>query len=178
MSIGLDVKLQVSGLKELQRKIDYIKKISTIRTDSKFQKFIQDKFLETVNKISRENLFSGELTEEYISNNKIRTFSEGFVLYNDTVVETDTEGYGGVFSIALAFEYGTGLVGQENPKVGAWEYNVNQHENGWYYFKDGTFNFTRGMQGFEIYRLTQEEIKKQLPKWVDEYGNRTGGASQ
>lgn len=178
MAIGLRTSVKVDDIKKLKEYVEYVKKFSTIKSDKNFQKFLQEKFLETVNSVATANLPSGELTQLYISNNKIEEISSGFILYNDTYVEIETEGYGGKFSIALAFEYGTGLVGQENPKVGAWQYNVNQHEKGWNYFQDGQFYFTRGMQGYEIYRYTLEEIKKNLKKWVQEYEpKKDGGVS-
>ena len=178
MATGLNPKVEVKGLDKLEKYIEYVKKFSTMRSDRQFQKYMQNKFLETVNKITLERASGGELTNSYIDNNKIRELDDGFVLYNDTYVETDTEGYGGQFCIALAFEYGTGLVGQENAKPGAWQYNVNQHEKGWYYYKDGTFHFTRGFEGYEIYRFTLEEIKNKLMTWVNEYDRKNGGVSQ
>lgn len=175
--VGLKVKTKVKGLDKLKNYIEFVQKFATLKTDKKFQKYIQDKFLETVNRISLERLTGGEMTQIYIENNKIRELDDGFVLYNDTSVETESEGYDGQFCIALAFEYGTGIVGQNNPKVGAWSYNVNQHEKGWTYFKDGIFHFTRGFAGFEIYRFTLEEIKNNLENWIMEY-NKDGGVSQ
>lgn len=177
MSIGLKVNVKVSGLDKLEKDIKFLEKYSRISTDSKFQKYIQQKFLDTVNEMSARLLVGGELTSEYISNNKIRPLEDGFILYNDAFVETDSEGYGGKFCIALAFEYGTGLVGQENPKEGAWQYNVKGHTKGWNYFKDGQFIFTRGMQGYEIYRFTKEEINKRKYDWVKSYIEENGGVS-
>jgi hypothetical protein len=178
MPIGLKASLKVDSYEKLKNYIEYVQKCADIRTNRGFQTFIQDKFLETVKTISAMNLPSNELTLQYIENNKIREVDDGFILYNDTIVETESEGYNGVFSIALAFEYGTGLVGQENAVEGAWAYNVNQHEKGWTFYKDGTFHFTRGMKGFEIYRLTRIEIEKNLLKWLNEYKKKDGGASQ
>ena len=172
--MSLNIKTNIDGLKEFEKYIEFVEKISFLQTDKKFQKYIQDKFLETVNRISIERLPEGNLKQEYIQHNQIRETDSGFVLFNDTTVATvGGGGYGGkfigTFSIALAFEYGTGIVGQENPKQGAWEYNINNHENGWYYFKDGSFHFTRGMEGQEIYRFTLEKIKEQLPNWIRDY---------
>ena len=192
MAMGLKVTPNIDSLKKFQEYIDYVKKFSTLSYDREFQKYIQNKFLETVNKISLERLSGGTMSQEYISNNKIRELDDGFVLYNDTTVDTDSEGYDGTFCIALAFEYGTGIIGQNNPREGAWQYNVKGHTDGWWYpsnwddpnpikwvDKDGNIRaFTRGMQGYEIYRYTQEEIKKQLTNWIKEYKKKDGGASQ
>lgn len=177
MANGLQVKLEVKTLNKLKNHIEYIKLYNSLGTDKGFEKYMQDKFLETVNKISVRDLPESELSIVYIGNNKIRPFEGGFELYNDTYVDTESEGYDGKFSIALAFEYGTGLVGMENPKENAWQYNVNQHEKGWTYFKDGEFHFTRGFEGFEIYRKTKEEIENNLLKWVKQYKKKDGGVS-
>ena len=189
MSIGLKIKTEVDDLEKLKQYIEYVKKFSTIKSDKDFQNFIQNKFLETVNEMSNKLLPNGDLSLKYIQNNKIRPIEDGFVLYNDTYVETDSEGYGGKFSIALAFEYGTGIVGQNNPKIGAWAYNIKGHIDGWWYptnesdpnpykwvDKDGGLHaFTRGFEGYEVYRYTLEEIKKQLPNWVKQYKKPNGG---
>ena len=37
------------------------------------------------------------------------------------------EDYPNGFSIALAFEYGVGIVGQTNPVPNAWEYNLKDY---------------------------------------------------
>lgn len=167
--MSLNIRTNIDGLKEFEKYIEFVEKISFLQTDKKFQRYIQDKFLETVNRISIERLPEGNLKQEYIQHNQIRETDTGFILYNDTTVSTENENYDGEFSIALAFEYGTGIVGQENPKLGAWDYNINNHEKGWIYFKDGSFHFTRGMEGQEIYRYTLEEIKRELPNWIRNY---------
>lgn len=178
MSIGLNPKVNVKGLKELKEYIEFVKKFSTMKTDRQFQKYIQNKFLETVNRIASDRLSGGILSQEYISNNKIREFDDGFILYNDTMVATESEGYDGQFSIALAFEYGTGIVGQNHPKANAWAYNINQHEKGWIYYADGSYHFTQGFEGFEIYRFTKEEVERNLNDWVMKYKKADGGVSQ
>ena len=82
------------------------------------------------------------------------------------------------FSIALAFEYGTGLIGQGNPKIGAWQYNVKGHEKGWVFSRYGRFTFTRGYAGFEIYRYTAEAIKENLKQWIMDYIPKSGGIKE
>ena len=92
-----------SSASSLKNYIEYVQKCADIKTDRGFQTFIQNKFLETVKNISLMNLPSNDLTLQYIENNKIREVDDGFILYNDTIVETESEGYNGKFSIALAF---------------------------------------------------------------------------
>lgn len=184
----LKVSCEIKGLKELESKIEYIKRLSQMKTDKSFQKFIQDKVMQALNKVMEERLTddttNSEYIEEYKLRNKIREEEDGFVLYNDftipailTTKSNAIRDYSEGFSIALAFEYGVGIVGQENPVEGAWEYNVNDYEKGWYYkAMDGQVIFTQGYKGMQIYRYTRIEVERELPKWVKEYFD--GGGSK
>lgn len=164
------IKVEMKGLDKLDKHIDYVNKMLKMKTDEKFQKFIQDKCMQTLKKVMNERLtFFGQTVENYKANNFIQEEPDGFIIYNHTMVETNSEGYGGEFSIALAFEYGTGIVGAENPKENAWAYNINGHKSRWVYFKNEQFWWTKGYEGFEIYRYTAIEIEKNLSKWVNEY---------
>lgn len=47
-------------------------------------------------------------------------------------------------------EFGTGIVGSDNPHpeagLGNWKYDTNSHgEKGWFYFKGGEWHWTKGM---------------------------------
>lgn len=184
----LKVSCEVTGLKELENKIEYIKRLSQMKVDKSFQKFIQEKVMQTLNKVMSERLTdettNSEYIEEYKLRNKIREEEDGFVLYNDftipailTTQSNKIRDYSQGFSIALAFEYGVGIVGQENPVEGAWEYNVNNYEKGWYYkTMNGEVLFTDGYKGMQIYRYTKIEVENNMPRWVKEYFE--GGASK
>lgn len=177
----LKIDINVQGLSKLQKHIEFVEKIMKMKTDKSFQKFIQDKVLETVKKVSNERLVGGttddEYIEEYKSRHKIREVENGFVLYNDTVLPTSmlpispntAMNYPNGFSIALAFEYGIGIIGENDAKVGAWNYNVNDWNFAWHYTKNGTTYSTYGYSGFEIYRYTAIEIENKLKDWVNEY---------
>ena len=184
----LKVSCEIKGLKELESKIEYTKRLLQMKVDKSFQKFIQNKVIQALNKVMQERLTSettnNEYIEEYKLRNKIREEEDGFVLYNDFTIPAilssrgnATRDYSEGFSIALAFEYGVGIVGQDNPVEGAWEYNINNYEKGWYY-KDmnGEVIFTQGYKGMQIYGYTKIEVENNLPKWVEEYFN--GGASK
>lgn len=165
--------ITISNLDALDKQIQYVQKMEKMKTDEKFQKFIQEKCMQTLKKVMNERLtFSGQTVDNYKANNFIQEEPDGFIIYNHTMVETNSEGYGGEFSIALAFEYGTGIVGAENPKENAWAYNINGHKSRWVYFKNEQFWWTKGYEGFEIYRYTTIEIQKKLNSWVNEYFNK------
>lgn len=202
-TVGLSVKVETSNLNSLKSKIDYLKKLVKMKTDKTFQEYIQRKCLDTVNKVANERIYlhnttNTDMRQEYLRNNKIRddNISGGFIIYNDTFVSVDNPSYpNGRFSIAMAFEYGTGIIGEENPVIGAWDYDVNgnlvydnetgEEIRGWWLnkYKNGSTPYvkeskngnavvTQGYQGMEIYRYSAEEIRKNLPKWVKEYFNK------
>ena len=176
----LKVSTNISGLKNLQSYIINIEKIASIKNSSEYTKFLQKKVMETLNQVMNERLggtTNDEFIEEYKLRNKIIDVDDGFILYNDFTIpatlstkSTKTRNYSSGFSIALAFEYGVGIVGKEKPKVGAWEYNINEYENGWYYKSStGEIIWTRGYEGLEIYRFTKDRIEKNMSSWFQEY---------
>lgn len=65
---------------------------------------------------------------------------------------------------AAFVEFGTGVVGQENPHpetgIANWKYDVNDHgEKGWFYFKDGEWHWTKGMPSRAFLFETGQELK-------------------
>lgn len=179
----LNIKIDTQGLEELQKYIKFVEQMAKMKTDKKFQKFIQQKVLETVNKITNERLVGGTTNDSAISlykeSNKIREYEEGFILYNDASITAnakDTSSYpNGEFSVALAFEYGVGIIGQNTPNNdGAWAYNVNNYNFGWWFKseEDDKYYETAGYMGFEIYRYTAIECQNKLKDWVKEYYDR------
>lgn len=179
--MSFDFTCEVNGLEKLKQHIEFVKKISSMKNDTKFQDFISDKCFKTLQRVTNERLIGGttndELIGEYSKNNKINKDDDGFVLYNDTVIEVDDPNYPNGFSIALAFEYGVGIVGEgtyNSDYFRPWEYNVNNYNFGWYFKKDGETQHTYGYMGFEIFRYTAEEINQNLNKWVEEYYKKIG----
>ena len=185
--MSLKVSKEIKGIDKLQKQIDYVNKMLRMKTDKSFQKYIQERVLETVTQVAEQRLSMIETTndewiEEYQNHHKIRETESGFELYNDFTVPANMLSisenksyrkneitYDEGFNIALAFEYGVGIVGQQNPKEGAWEYNVNNHENEWWYSKYGVSYKTSGYEGAEVYRYTAIEVEKRLRTWVNIY---------
>lgn len=186
----LKVKCEVKGLDKLNTTIEYLKRLMQMKTDKLFQKFIQDKVMATVQQVTRDRLIGGTTNDEeivaYIKNHKIREEEEdGFVLYNDTKIPADkyntlpfdTSGYPeGMFNVALAFEYGTGIV--DTSSISRSE-SHRRMGNEWYLpkkvFGESGISYS-GYDGFGIYKYTKIEVEKNLPIWVREYFN--GGASK
>jgi len=181
----LDTQINIQGLKGLQNHIDFVDKMLSMKTDGNFQKYIQDKVLEIAHKVTDERLIGGTTNDDaielYKSNHKIREEEQGFILYNDTQIPAEVNGVqnnienypNGMFNVALAFEYGVGIIGQNTPSNdGAWAYNIQGYNFGWILPQavSGEVGIqTAGYMGFEIYRYIAIEVEKQLKKWVEEY---------
>ena len=73
-------------------------------------------------------------------------------------------------------EFGTGIVGSENPHVdealknAKWVYDVNKHgEKGWIYpKKDGTFGWTKGQPAQKKFYNAAQRAREALPKIAKE----------
>lgn len=73
---------------------------------------------------------------------------------------------------AMFKEYGTGIVGSQNPHVAealeqaGWKYDVNQHgEKGWVYPKgDGTFAWTKGQPASKKFWEALQNVEKMFPE--------------
>lgn len=176
----LKIETNVTGLKDLDKHIKYVNKLIKMKSDKKFQKYIQEKCMETLNKIMDERLLGGTTNDDAISlyreSNHIQEEADGFIIYNNAKIPAnakDTSTYpNGQFSIALAFEYGVGIIGQNTPDPNnhAWAYNLKGYNFGWYFKgNDGNVHLTGGYMGFEIYRHTADRITQNLKKWVNEY---------
>lgn len=176
----LNTKVQVTNLSGLQKHIEFVNQMLSMKTDKNFQEFIKNKVLELANKVTNERLVGGTTNDDaiaaYKANHKVRDYDEGFILYNDTTIPAnakDASGYlNGEFPVALAFEYGVGIVGQENSNSeNAWQYDINNYgQSGWVFvLADGTWERTRGYAGFEIYRNIAIEVNSNIKDWVHEY---------
>ena len=69
-------------------------------------------------------------------------------------------------------EYGTGIVGSQNPHVAealasmGWKYDVNQHgEKGWFYPKeDGTYGWTKGLPASKKFWQALQRAEEMFPE--------------
>lgn len=190
----LSISTNVQGLEKLQNELARIEKIVKLQNDKamlnerlaqEMVKIVRNVAIQRLSLVSTSN---EEYKNMYLSNNKYRIDGNKIIIYNDLCIVSPkskvSDEY--IFCIALAFEYGTGVIGKENPKVGAWAYDVNKDKNrafidgkqleGWWIpveqaggvptlatSKSGKAVVVQGYEGMEIYRFAQEEIIKQLP---------------
>lgn len=178
----------VDSIKKIDDHINLLKRIQNLKEDKDFREYIMKKSMETLNKVMNERLISGSTTNDdsiqlYMSSNHIEETDDGFIIYNNAKIPANVKGIqnnvenypNGEFSVALAFEYGVGLVGIKTGNQKAWQYNVKNYNFGWYLPKDvlGESGIRyMGYEGFEIYRFTAIEIETQISKWVKDYYRR------
>lgn len=80
-------------------------------------------------------------------------------------------------------EMGTGITGANNPHPNpdgsfqSWKYDVNEHgEKGWIYPKsDGTFGWTKGLPSKHMFYNAFNDIKRELPNYINVEINKTVG---
>lgn len=176
----LQITANIQGLKELDKHIKIVEKFMSLKNDKNLNKYLQEKTLEVLNKVMNARLSGGTTNDDAISlyknSNHIEETNDGFVLYNDCSIPANTKNSSnypnGQFSIALAFEYGVGIIGQNTDveRFIPWEYNINNYNFGWFFkSSDGKYHQTGGYQGFEIYRYTADEVEKNINQWVKEF---------
>lgn len=175
---------EITDLNLLENLINFLKNYIN---DKGFHKFLQEKVLKTLEKVMNERFGTNNTTNDdsielYKSSNHIEETNDGFILYNDAQIPANTiypfNYPNGMFNIALAFEYGVGIVGEgtyTNDKFTPWEYNINHYNFGWYYTdNEGVRHHTYGYMGYEIYRFTAIEIENNLFNWYIEYMKKVG----
>jgi len=173
----IKTKVTVEGLDDLKKYIELVNKIASTnhielanflcRKTQRALKKVMDQRLSPVTSGAEKNT-NLDYIEEYKKNNIPNIYADGsgFEITNSTT----SYDFEYPFSIALAFEYGVGIVGENNPVQGAWDYNVNDYMFGWTFEdKNGNAVSTYGYQGMEIYRYTKIEIEKNISKWLKEY---------
>lgn len=191
----LKIKISVDSLDKIQNYIDFVERIYDAQNDMGLQSFLKRKVLEAAKMITDKELVGGTSNDEeielYKNSHHIEDYKKGFILYNDAKISADkyntlpfdTSGYpDGEFSIALAFEYGVGVVGQGTYEEGyfkSWDYNnvtlsKSKHRQGdeWYLpasvYGESGYLYS-GYEGFEIYRKIAIFCEASLNEWAYEY---------
>ena len=195
----LRIELEIDSLEKLEKHIAYVNKFVALGKTKDFQDFIQKKCLETVKSYARKRLMgttNQEYYQEYIDTIFIRENDDpekGFEIVSNLVVEKPTTHHskGYRFSISMAFEYGTGIIGIGSADAPSnYRYNVNENYVnyndekvlGWWIpieksgdsviygtSRSGKAVITRGYEGMEIFRFASAEIMSQLPKWIKDF---------
>jgi len=186
----LSIKGTVDNLEGLKKYIEYIEKVQNMPTNLEFREYIKLRCIEALEKVMNERLggtTNDDSIEEYKKSNFVEDTKDGFILFNNAKIPANVKGIqndisnydNGMFNLALAFEYGVGIVGMATGNPNAWEYNVQNYNFGWYLPNEvaDRYNIPRGQEfagykGLEIYRYTAYEINSNLGKWIDEYYER------
>lgn len=181
--------LSIKNLSKIDDITRIAKELYQMQSSTEFIEYIKSKTKETLEQVMAQK-FSGSSTsndaeiEDYKKNNHFENIENGFILLNDTTIPADkynmlpfdTSGYkDGEFSIALAFEYGTGIYGSTNLKV--IKRTKNTRGDSWYlpknvYEESGVL--TNGYPAFGIYQEVEKIMNKNMDKWVQEYLKKRG----
>lgn len=164
--------------------IDDLEKLSDALGSKDFMNFIADKCILELNRISNEKLDGireDDVTyseiNKYRSNHKVDVGDDFVIISNDTMADlshlTDKTkaNYPEGLSIAKVIEFGTGVWGESNTEFD-WTVQQNPDRNydkGWYYERDGSLHWSKGMGGKFIYNELLETVRKNFGKWVNEY---------
>lgn len=198
----LKINSSVQNLDKLEQQIKRVDKLLELQKDqSLLCEKLATQMLKILNQVAKQRInliptSNDDLKGSYLNNNKYRIEGNTIILYNDLCVVSPASKISDeyTFCVALAFEYGTGVIGKENPKIGAWSYDVNSGRNrafingeqldGWWLpkekaggvkilaeSKNGNAVVVQGYEGMEIYRFAREEIVKQLPKIINDLLN-------
>lgn len=198
----LKISSSVQNLDKLEQQIKRVDKLLELQKDqSLLCEKLATQMLKILNQVAKQRInliptSNDDLKGSYLNNNKYRIEGNTIILYNDLCVVSPASKISDeyTFCVALAFEYGTGVIGKENPKIGAWSYDVNSGRNrafingeqldGWWLpkekaggvkilaeSKNGNAVVVQGYEGMEIYRFAREEIVKQLPKIINDLLN-------
>lgn len=167
----------VIGLDSTIMNIDMLAKLLT---SSELKKYLGQKCLEEVKKISSEKIIS--LNEDTLDNSRymmahqIKLTKDAIIIYNDSEINVSEKGWmENPYSISLAkiVEYGVGYTGSiySNPEAPNWEYDVNNHgSKGWYYIDSaGNKKWTNGFGGKYIYLTLAKKIEEKASDWINEY---------
>ena len=189
MGVTLDTKITIDKLEYLENYINFVDGMLKMQKDKNFQKYIKDKCKKMLEIVMNDKLSTGGTTNDadigtYIGSNHIIDVDNGFIMYNDAKVPADAVGVqndaskypDGMFNLALAFEYGVGIVGSSTNVPNAWDYNVNNYNFGWILPKKvaNTYGVPYGQEfagykGLQIYWETAVTIEASLSDWVLEY---------
>lgn len=174
----MNIDIKIENLKAIKKIISCV---DNIQSDS-YKKFIKQKVKDTLEDVMNRKLGSTYTTNEeaislYRQSNHFKDTKKGFIVYNDAIVDVPEhlkQNYpNGKFSIALAFEYGVGIVGEgsyNEQYYTPWEYNKNHYNFQWYYTdSNGVSQSTNGYMGFEIYRNLVIEVNNNINKWTKEF---------
>lgn len=193
----IEVNVDIDKVWKLFDIFDGIENYAKLCKTKRFQEFLKSKVIDTLNDVINKNIDSLHTTNQeevelYLNSNHIVDTTDGFILYNDATIPADkynllpfdTSGYpSGQFSIALAFEYGVGIMGQGSYNNGyftPWEYNntdtsrrrTKKYAPYWLLPKNvyGLSGIlTQGYSGVQIYGDVARMVNRSIHRWTCEF---------
>ena len=182
-----EVPLSEKGIGELLLRLN---KIQEIINSSDFMEYLRKKVETTLYAVTNESLNSTNQaleTGEYIKNHKVEVKDNVISLSNVTIIkqneisENIRERYPFGFDLSKAVEYGTGFegaggYGSDIAAEDGWQYDVNNHgEKGWVYKDNTGYHWTAGVTGALVFYKTVNRVKDNINDWVAEYIDKEVG---
>ena len=169
-------------LNDFQKKLE---KIEYLLLSEDYTKYLGRKMKEALKKIQKQRLKTINTKEDidesnYMSSNHLEIEDGTIYIYNDAIIdissknmnETTKANYPAKLSLAKIVEYGIGYTGEIYSQGNEdWVYDVNQHGNkGWYYKdKNGEIRWTNGYAGRYIFLALKEYVYEHISEWTDSY---------
>lgn len=158
MSRKIKATLSQSSLRQAQQEIKQYKQELIKKTETFAQRLADEGVILAKVKISQyPAIYTGELLNSIMD-------EPGAVITNGSqwVIYTGCEW-------AQFVEFGTGIVGSQNPHpdtgIANWKYDVNGHgDAGWWYYKEGEWHWTKGMSSRPFMYETAKELADLVTK--------------
>lgn len=171
--------LDALGMETLEKELD---KIAKTFTKKEFRKFIGDKCIEELKRISNEELAGVDENDisfseliKYKMLHQMEVGSDYVLLFNDAMADLNhlnpetSSKYPDGLSIAKLIEYGMGINGTSQDD---WQTQMNpnrDYSKKWAYRKHGNLYMSLGIEGKMIYEKLENSIYKNFESWVDEW---------
>lgn len=165
MNRVFETDLSSKGIKNLINQLKDYKKEVNIRLDKAIKRLADEGIeIATLNVVGSDAIDTGTLVDSFhIRRGDLIQKGSQWIVYTDC-------------PWAKYVEFGTGIIGEHNPHPEAgekgWKYDVNNHgEKGWYYFKDGEWHWTKGMESRPFMYQTAIELYSRAAKVITEVFN-------
>lgn len=151
---SLDIQVQSDGYETL---IEFLKQVKGVEKDEGLIRKLTARGLEILKEEAGKVNFITTTNVNYVSSmeSRIENYCTG-VLYSTS----DHAAYN---------EFGTGVVGLQ-ADISAVDSALGlKYENGWHYFADGEWHYTRGQKGQFVFYKTILRLQEEMPMLIEEY---------
>lgn len=158
--------LSPGGIQDLIDQLQEYKKQMNSKVEIAIKRLAEEGIqIATLNVIDSDAIDTGTLVNSFkIKKGDLIQYGSQWIVYTDC-------------PWAKYVEFGTGIIGknsEHHPLTGefGWKHDSNEHgEAGWYYFKDGKWHWTKGMESRPFMYQTAMELRQRAAKIISEVFN-------